>query len=257
MRQVYVWPTGERFLPDVLAFAVGLGAAWILHWKTTDLVWSLWLCSLVLGYLTILSTIFGWIHVGIKAVTHKSFPVEQRLPAVLVGSAIALFFLGFFSLHFCGFHAAHAGFLSLFFPLDGVPKNAFFEAFMNPFLLWKTVFRHLLTAYGVFLTPAIIAERKQVFASFAKAVSAIQEGMPNLDVTLFLQKGPERKKAFRDPFMRPYANVVRMHLLIFFFAACHLLKFGSFAVYAVVYFVYFFPLLSKTALIVRVELLIS
>jgi hypothetical protein len=32
-----------------------------------------------------------------------------------------------------------------------------------------------------------------------------------------------------------------MHLLIFFFAFCHILKIESFLVYAVVYSVYFFP----------------
>jgi hypothetical protein len=35
--------------------------------------------------------------------------------------------------------------------------------------------------------------------------------------------------------------VVRLHLLIFFFAAAHFLKLESFLVYAVVYAVYFFP----------------
>ena len=41
--------------------------------------------------------------------------------------------------------------------------------------------------------------------------------------------------------MTPYRNVVRLHLLIFFFAAAHVLKLESFLVYAVVYAVYFFP----------------
>ena len=39
----------------------------------------------------------------------------------------------------------------------------------------------------------------------------------------------------------PYKNVIRMHLLIFFFGAAHYLKLDNFAVYAVVYAVYFFP----------------
>ncbi len=54
---VYQWPAFRKILPDVAAFAFGLGIAFVLRWKTTDLVWSLWLGSLVLGYLTILSTI--------------------------------------------------------------------------------------------------------------------------------------------------------------------------------------------------------
>jgi len=41
--------------------------------------------------------------------------------------------------------------------------------------------------------------------------------------------------------MAPYKNVIRLHLLIFFFAGAHFLKLDSFLVYAVVYAVYFFP----------------
>jgi len=39
--------------PDALAFAAGLVVAGMLGWRTTDLVWSLWLSSLVVGYATI------------------------------------------------------------------------------------------------------------------------------------------------------------------------------------------------------------
>jgi hypothetical protein len=39
----------------------------------------------------------------------------------------------------------------------------------------------------------------------------------------------------------PYRNVVRMHLLIFFFAFASAMGLDSFGVYAVVFAVYFFP----------------
>ena len=41
--------------------------------------------------------------------------------------------------------------------------------------------------------------------------------------------------------LAPYRNVVRMHMLIFFFAFAHFAGLDSFVVYAVVYAVYFFP----------------
>ena len=44
-----------------------------------------------------------------------------------------------------------------------------------------------------------------------------------------------------DVMGRPYLNVIRMHLLIFFFAACHAMKVDTFVVYAIVSLVYFFP----------------
>lgn len=241
MNFAYQRPTLRRILPDAAAFVLGLATAWVLQWKTTDLVWSLWLCSLVLGYLTILSTLVSGAYLGIRIAFKEG--VTHRLAAILIGSAAGLFLLGFFSLHFCGFHAGHAGFLSAFFPLEGVPKDAFFDAFTNPILLWKTVFRYLMPVYGVFLIPAIIAERQYVFASLigvshknvaGKAAKALGQ-RPT-------QTGTAKTKSMRDnAFTRPYINVIRMHILIFFFGFCHVLKIDSFFVYAVVYFVYFFP----------------
>ena len=35
---------------DGVAFALGLALVWWQAWTTTDLVWSLWLSSLVVGY---------------------------------------------------------------------------------------------------------------------------------------------------------------------------------------------------------------
>ena len=37
------------------------------------------------------------------------------------------------------------------------------------------------------------------------------------------------------PMMAPYKNVIRLHLLIFFFAAVHFMKLENSALYAVVY----------------------
>jgi hypothetical protein len=239
---VYRWPAWGRILPDALAFAMGLSVAWIQGWKTTDLVWSLWLSSLVVGYLTILSTIGGGVYMGVRVISHHEFPKKHRLTAILIGGGIALLFLGFFSLHFCAFHAGHAVFLSHFFPIEGLPDNAFMDAFMNPLLLWKTVFHHLLWVYGAFLLPVLIAERRYVFASLIASVKEVGEGMGKhtaQDVVKLAGKGSGR--SLQDPFTRPYINVIRMHILIFFFAFCHLLKLESFLVYAVVYLVYFFP----------------
>lgn len=229
-------PRPLRILPDILAFGIGLGMAYCLKWNTTDLVWSLWLCSLVLGYLTLLSAIGGGAYVGFRAITHKDFKKALRVPAALVGTAAGLFFLGFFSLHFCGFHAGHSVFLRQFFPIEGMPSDGFGQAFMNPPLLWVLVFRHLMAPYGLFLITAIIAERHHVFLPLIRAVKAVNSGAAARGGMGAMPANP-----LGDAMGRPYINVVRMHLLIFFFAFCHALKIDSFLVYAVVYIVYFFP----------------
>lgn len=233
----------SRVLPDALAFGMGLGLAGFLNWETTDLVWSLWLCSLVLGYLTLLSAIGAGAYIGLSVIRHADFNKAQRRSAVLIGIPTGLFFLGFFSIHFGAFHAGHSVFLQQFFPVAGMPKDGFGAAFMNPPLLWAMTFRHLMPPYGIFLIPAIIAERRHVFLPMINAVRAVRAGQT---MEGFVRGGIKEKPiGQRNPLGsamgRPYINVVRMHVLIFFFAFSHFLKLDSFLVYAVVYSVYFFP----------------
>ena len=227
--------------PDLLAFALGLAIAWGFHWKTSDLVWSLWLGSLTLGYLTFFSTVIAGAWIGFLVITRPDFPAKRRWPAALGGSAVALFLLGFFSLHFGAFHSIHAGFVAIFFPLADVPPEAFFDCFLNPFRLLATAFRHVAPLYGAFLLPAVIAERNQVFAAVGTALLVAQENRPGLEWTKRFSAGAADDFKRHNPFTRPYVNVIRLHLLIFFFAACHALQIESFPVFAVVYAVYFFP----------------
>ncbi len=190
-------PGFKMIAPDLAAFAVGLGCAWML-----------------------------------------GCPAQWRVPAVLIGLAIALFVLMFFSIHFCGFHAVHAGFLSAFFPIGGVPRQAFGAAFLNPILLWKDAFHYLVPKYGVFLLPVLIAERRALFGSISGLTRARKQFDPARDLGQLLK---DSGASAHGLFSRPYLNIVRMHGLIFFFAICHVLKFDGFPVYFVVYCVYFFP----------------
>jgi hypothetical protein len=223
---------------DLAAFAVGLGSARLLGWNTTDLVWSLWLSSLVIGYLTILAMIGSGAFVGWAVASSDGFPAQYRGRALLAGSCLALFMLGFFSVHFCGFHAVHATFLSSFFPLSGVPRQAFGFAFLDPLKLWRTVTSELIPRYGAFLLPAIVAERRAIFGPLAMLVRAGREVHQSQGIVPLLRGAGSSPQGM---FGRPYLNVVRMHLLIFFFAISHALKIDSFPVYVVVYCVYFFP----------------
>jgi hypothetical protein len=230
-----------RIGPDIAAFMTGLSLAYFLKWETSDLVWSLWLGSLVLGYLTILSAVAGGAYIGIHALNHSDFVKKYRIPAIIFGILGGLFFLGFFSLHFCGFHAGHSVFLRQFFPVEGMPDEGFGFAFMNPAMLWIGVFKYLMVPYGLFLIPAIIAERKHVFKPFISAVNSVR-GNSNINFNERSNNQKKRSAGFMgDAIKRPYVNVVRMHLLIFFFAFAYFLKIDSFIVFTVVYFVYFFP----------------
>jgi len=182
-----------NWLPDLLAFGYGLAVAWLFHWQVKDLIWSLWLCSLTVGYTTILLSIFGPIYRVRKTLTG---------PVLGLQLAGALFVLAFFTVHFGMFHFGHSFFLNQFFPVvdghRGPPSLA--------------LYRIVLANYWPFILAAVVSERVALRQAVEK---------PNM--------------------MAPYVNVIRMHLLIFFFAGAAALKLQSFVVYVVVFSVYFFP----------------
>jgi len=214
--------------PDALAFAVGLFLAWWLSWNTTDLVWSLWLSSFCVGYSMLVWSISAPLREVIGGIaTDRSGVAGPGAKAAVIGlfGVGTLFGLAFFTVHFGGFHFVHSVFLGAFFPVEiaGQTTKGF------PTL---AIYAEVVRRYWWFLPVAFLAER----AAFRPTPS----GPPDIAVTA---EAIVRRKAsaMQAPMMAPYKNVIRMHLLIFFFAFAHFAKLESFAVYAVVYAVYFFP----------------
>lgn len=218
--------------PDALAFALGLGLAWYFKWETRDLVWSLWLSSLVVGYAMIVWTIFGTGAVfATKAWENRAGLEGMSRGQLVAGGSVALmgglFLLAFFTVHFGMFHFVHSVFLGVFFPIN--PDNA--KSFPGIGL-----YLEVLQRYWWFLPAAAIAERaafRLPWDESAEPSGAVSAAAP----------GPAReaKAKMGNAMMAPYKNVIRLHLLIFFFAAAHFAKLDNFLIYAVVYAVYFFP----------------
>jgi hypothetical protein len=196
-------------------------------WNAGDLVWSLWLSSLVVGYSTIV-----WM---IAQPATELWRVSRKEPAPMQSSSRrprafsliivigALFLLAFFTVHFGMFHYVHSQFLISFFPVemgDGTLQAR--TAGMSTYL-------EVARRYWPALPSAFLAHR-----------SAFMRKPLSLDGNFSLASF-SRDNAARGWVVEPYRNVVRMHLLIFFFFFAHLLKLENFAVYAVVYAVYFFP----------------
>ena len=230
---------------DFMAFFIGLGMAYFLHWSTRDLIWSLWLSSLVIGSASLLATIAAGVYIAWHVVHRPDFPVRYRSASLLLISLIALLFIGFFALHFGAFHAGHASFLLSFFPLENIPENTFTDAFMNPVLLAKIAATYIVPLYGLFLIPMLLSERNTVFGILGRAIHFVKsnifsdaEWSKQLLEALLEKKD---KKEWQKFFYQPYVNVIRMHLLILFLAFIHSYQLDSFALYALVYAVYFLP----------------
>jgi len=225
--------------PDALAFAAGLALAWTGRWETKDLVWSLWLSSLLVGYAMIVWSIFGpAVLIGTKAWREREMIRNEPKGLMALGGSVyligGLILLAFFTVHFGMFHFVHSVFVSMFFPvapgLHG-PSAA---------LYWQ-----VLQAYWPFVLVAAVAER-QAFRLAPPEPAA----PPDTAVTAEAIAVRKARNACgglggsgfgQGDMMAPYKNVVRLHLLIFFFAFAHFAKLDSFLVYAVVYAVYFFP----------------
>ena len=223
--------------PDAAAFATVLFIAWWTRASSTDLVWSLWLSSLVVGYSIILWAIVRPMAVGALLAWRNRALVEEALTQADPRNALLLailalvgvaFVLAFFTMHFVGFHYVHASFLESFFPIGG-------EYDGSRSLRGAALFREAARRYWIFLPSAFLAERS----------AFLRRPTPPRDVSVTAKAIAARKAALlRQPasrLMLPYQKVIRMHLLIFFFAFAHFMRLDNFAVYAVVYAVYFFP----------------
>jgi len=230
-------------IPNIIAFAISLAIAYFLKWEVRDLVWSLWFCSLMLGYLTLLSYLGAGAYIGLRIIKQEDFDRKKRIPTIVIGAAVGIFLLAFFSIHFGGFHAVHSVFLQSFFPVDGVPTDGFGRAFINPPLLVFMAFNYLLTPYGLFLIPTVIVERNHIFKPLVTIFTGFNDPEGHIPDTFtgVVNKNDLGKNPLGEAMLKPYVNVVRMHLLIFFFAISYALKIDSFIVYGAVYFVYFFP----------------
>jgi hypothetical protein len=112
--------------PDLVAFVVGLAVVWVRGWSTTDLIWSLWLSSLVVGYALIVWAVLqpalellgmGWRYrAEVEASPAWRDPGQRTLlfAIALVGAAL---YLAFFTFHFGGFHFIQSSFLLGSYPL--------------------------------------------------------------------------------------------------------------------------------------------
>jgi len=212
-------------LPDAVAFMLGLAVARWAAWTAGDLIWSLWLSSLVVGYATIVWTIGRPAVAMAIAIGRSGSDSPSNSGGVLLGWALIAFFaafaLAFFTVHFGGFHYVHSQILLHFFPIypAGTPGGDW---------AGRAVYLEILRRYWIFLPSAFLSHRA---AFMGKPFAIHGDGWRE---SIAGGKG-------RDVFAEPYRNVLRMHALIFFFFAAHFIGLENFAVYTVISAVYFFP----------------
>jgi hypothetical protein len=215
--------------PDALAFLVGLAVAWWAGWNAGDLVWSLWLSSLVVGYSVIVWTI-AQPAFELGRMSRHAVLSGKRVSPLAAWSILfvgALLGIGFFTVHFGMFHYIHSQLMISFFPIDtgGAQHVGWADG---------AVYSEVMRRYWPFLPAAFLAER----AAFMRKPLSMEGGASLAAVVSSVAGKPAKA---REMVWGPYRNVMRIHMLIFFFFFAHFAKLDNFAVYAVVYAVYFFP----------------
>ncbi len=203
-------------LADILAFAGTVVASIVLNWRTRELVWGLWLSSVVIGYALILYGIPMEVRVKAALPHDPAVPGWVRAGGLVLSGFGALFLIAFFTVHFGGFHLVHGVFLNAFFPIG--PKEGDGSGFGYLRYLPRTM---------AFSWPLVLGS---VISSRDKFVEATTGHFNPMSV---------------------YGNVIRMHLLIFVFAFTSALKLDQRWLYVVVLFFYFFPLRSLKDLLTR------
>ena len=213
--------------PDALAFLLGLAVARWANWSAGDLIWSLWLSSLVVGYTTIVWIIANpAIILSVLAFRERNNPVNSTgsliffMAFFLIGGALMLVF---FSFHFLWFHVIQSGFLLSYFPI-------YIPGVSHPELGGKAVYYEIFRRYWVFLPSAILSHR----AVFMRAPIT-------LNAERWFKSFIGDGKSTGEFLFGPYRNVMRMHVLIIVLGFAHFAKLENFAVYTVIYAVYFFP----------------
>lgn len=197
---------GRDWLVAAAALAVTLLAAVLEGWQATDIVWGMWISSLVSGYAMIVTAIIAALLKG-RDPAAGSGAAQDSVPPLRARLGGALFMLAFFSVHFGFFHAGHAMFTQHFFPLPGVGDHELPGNFL-------AVTPLALAAYWPVVLASLVARRD----GFRTAA------------------GGESKQAM----LQPYHYVVKNHLMIFIVIGCTLAGLQGWLLY-VLFLWYFAP----------------
>lgn len=199
-------PTRRDAALDGLGFALGLGFAWWNGWRVPELLWSLWLSSLV----------FGGSWMVLVVLRARARDADTSVASLRSMQASLLLFS---VLHFGGFHLVHSLFLTALFPL--VPATEFgFGAHCLQVL--QTCWPWLLAA--------------------ACAEHSLLTDVPVVRLARYTADRARRPQNLfgLDP-MAAYRNVLRMHLLLLALMPLWHAGVPGFVLYGLAYTVYFWP----------------
>lgn len=266
----------RQILLDIGLFLLTLGLAWSQHWSITDLVWGLWISSLVLGYAFIvvsIGAVFGAPTVlaavdGKGAVANpKASPGCQSMVPVAFMLMFSIFVLGFnrytvyalivlvpaLILAIGGAMRHKPGWERFPDPDRGLAKAVILLPYALFMLAFFTLhfggfhFVHSIFLNGFFPIVQDSPFGKGIDETFAYFFTLARESLRRYWPFVLaggLSRLPDYAAAFRTPdgsqMFKPYMNVMRMHFMIFVFAGMGAAGLRGAALYPLLV-LYFFP----------------
>lgn len=199
----------EDLTVEVILFAITAFLAWFLNWETGDLLWSLWLSSLVFcvaGVFTAMVMLPFY-----PSESARIYSPQKRRLYRLAGLPVALFGAVFFAFGFLFFHFLYAYFIYMLAPLITELPNIFDV----PDTLFQEALLGVVKSFWPFALVVLIHERDY----FRRVV---RSNSP-LNVTI------------------PFNRLLKMHLFIFIGTGAIMIGGTGFFFYMVIMLVFFFP----------------
>lgn len=226
----------QRYFTELFLFSFSLAAAYFIGWNNTDLIWSFWITSLVVGYVTIFRTTVAPLSLLVKLMRsqkdNKKFrqlPIMDKLKIGVFAVffiPISLFFVVFLSFHFCIFHILIAYWLQMIMPHEGI-TDILADANGGGFYIFIQIITTLLLSYWIIVLQKLIFDYRTFWKSSNNKVSPVQH-------EFFSFEGLKR----------PYIKVVKIIALMVLLFWLNSIQANQYMVYVVIFSLFFFPVPS-------------
>lgn len=228
----------KRFFTELSLFFFSLATAYFMGWNNTDLIWSFWITSLVVGYVSIFRTSAEPIFILAKSILNpveiKKFRELQTIEKlkififVLIFIPVSLFYIVFLSFHFCIFLLLIAYWLQVLMPHSKI-TDILANGNGDGFYIYIQVIKTLFMSYWIVIVGKLIFDYRTFWKSGSNKVTRIKKARSN---EFFSFEGIKR----------PYVQVVRIIILMVLLFWLNSIEVNQYLIYVVIYSLFFFPI---------------
>lgn len=224
----------KSYFTELFLFSFSLAAAYFIGWSNTDLIWSLWITSLVVGYVTIFRTTVAPLTLLAKLIRSpedgkkfRELPATTKLKIaifVLFFIPISLFYVVFLSFHFFFFHFFIAYWLQGLMPHSGI-TDILDDANGGQFYVYFQIIKTLLLSYWIIVIEKLIFDYRTNWKSGSNKATPVQQNFFSF-----------------EGLTRPYVQVMRILALMLLLFWLHETGINQYLIYAVIFSLFFFPM---------------